>query len=459
MRAVAVVRWPLLAEIGVIAALVSLGAGCARADRPALANAHACPSAPKFTCSELSVPVDHSGKVAGTLRLRVAVANDARARKGVLLVLTGGPGEPGVPFVSQIARRLAPVLGDYRNVMLDQRGTGAGALVCPPLQAQIGASDLRPPKAAAVRACAARIGTHRRFYTTLDSSADLELLRRALGVKTWVVDGSSYGSYVAARYGLLHPDHTAKLVLDSVVPQDGMDMLAVPSMHTTARVLRDACRREHCGSDPAADIARIVRKERNGPALLDALVLQGIVDPTYTQNADIPSLLQSATQGLTAPLDAFIADVVRGSSWPAGMLSQGLHASTLCADQRGPWGASSVPVGARFAAVKRALARLPLRAVWPFDRRTARLNGFLQTCLYWPATRAAPAPSRSARLLPPTLILAGAHDLSTPVEWARHEATLAPHSQLVVVPQAGHSIQTRDASGRGLRALARFLDG
>ena len=29
--------------------------------------------------------------------------------------------------------------------------------------------------------------------------------------------------------------------------------------------------------------------------------------------------------------------------------------------------------------------------------------------------------------------------------------------RLVVVPGAGHSIQSRDASGRGLRALADFL--
>ena len=91
------------------------------------------------------------------------------------------------------------------------------------------------------------------------------------------------------------------------------------------------------------------------------------------------------------------------------------------------------------------------------DRRTARRNGLLQTCLYWPTTRPTPAPRAGARLLPPTLLLAGSHDLSTPLEWARHEARLAANGRLVVVPGAGHSIQSRDASGRGLRALADFL--
>jgi pimeloyl-ACP methyl ester carboxylesterase len=451
------VRPRLLAGITVATGLASLGFGSARDDLPALTSPHACVSAPRFTCSTLIVPLDHSGKVAGTLRLQVAASPNGGARKGILLVLTGGPGQPGVANVTKVARRLAPVLDDYRLVMLDQRGTGATALVCPALQAQMGASDLRPPTAAAVRDCAARIGPRRRFYSTLDTVADLELLRRALGVETWVVDGISYGSYVAARYGLLHPGHVEKLVLDSVVPYDGIDMLAVTSMPATARVLRDVCRRSRCEADPVADLARVVRRERNGPALLDTLVLTSIVDPTFTQLNDVPGLLRSAARGLAPALDVFLTNFQRGSSAPARYLSQGLHASTLCTDLRGPWGRSSAAEGSRRAAVDRALAHLSSRAVWPFDRRTARLNGLLQTCLYWPVTQPAPAPTRGARLSPPTLILAGGHDLSTPLEWARHEAALARDGHLVVVPVAGHSIQTRDASGEGIRALADFL--
>ncbi len=50
------------------------------------------------------------------------------------MLLTGGPGQPGVPFVSRLAGRLGPALRGYRLVMFDQRGTGAGALNCPALQ-------------------------------------------------------------------------------------------------------------------------------------------------------------------------------------------------------------------------------------------------------------------------------------------------------------------------------------
>src|SRR4029453_8762448 len=112
-----------------------------------------------------TVPVDHSGGVKGSLRLQVAAAPKAKAKKGVLLLLSGGPGQPGVPLISRLARRLAPVLGDYRIVTLDHRGPGGEARFCDALQQQMGLSDLRQPTAAAVRACGARIGPPRRFYT------------------------------------------------------------------------------------------------------------------------------------------------------------------------------------------------------------------------------------------------------------------------------------------------------
>ena len=55
------------------------------------------------------------------------------------------------------------------------------------------------------------------------------------------------------------------------------------------------------------------------------------------------------------------------------------------------------------------------------------------------------------------LFLAGDHDLSTPLEWARQEAARAPRGKLVVVPGAGHSVQTRARNLSGRRAVEAFL--
>jgi len=55
----------------------------------------------------------------------------------------------------------------------------------------------------------------------------------------------------------------------------------------------------------------------------------------------------------------------------------------------------------------------------------------------------------------PTLLLAGTHDLSTPLEWAQREARHAPDGRLVVVPGAGHGVVGQ--GGRGVSALREFL--
>src|SRR5262245_20148895 len=61
--------------------------------QPSLTGVHPCPGLPGFTCSYLTVPLDRSGQVPGTLRLQVATAVNVHAPRGTLLFLTGGPGQ------------------------------------------------------------------------------------------------------------------------------------------------------------------------------------------------------------------------------------------------------------------------------------------------------------------------------------------------------------------------------
>jgi pimeloyl-ACP methyl ester carboxylesterase len=415
-----------------------------------------CPNAAGFTCSTLSVPLDHSGRVGDRLDLRVAAA-DARAPRGVLVLLTGGPGQPGVPFVGRLSRVLGPIIAGYRLVMLDQRGTGAEALQCPALQRAMGLSDLRAPPASAVRACGAAVGDERRFYSTADTVADLDMLRSALGAAKLTLDGVSYGTFVAERYALAHPDRVQRLVLDSVVPHDAPILLPVENMRAAARVLRAVCRHRGCPADPVADLAAVVRSRGNGSELLDTLVTLSVADPAFP---GVPEALHEARLGRPGRLGRLVAGVRQGSSAGAAELSQGLHASTLCTDTPAPWGDSSAPLAGRAEALRRAVDRLTGAQLFPFDRATAMGNGIAQTCLAWPPTPAPPAPAPGTKLPPvPVLLLAGDRDLSTPLAWARQEAALAPGGRLVVVPDAGHSVQSRASSEAARRAVVDFLAG
>jgi pimeloyl-ACP methyl ester carboxylesterase len=423
---------------------------------PLLVPAGKCRLAPGFNCFTLTVPLDHSGRTSGELRLPVAVQPVQDAPRGVFVGLSGGPGQPGVPFAASFKRRLGKAVSGYQIVTIDQRGTGGTVLRCPALQRSVGSSDITTPAAGTVEDCARRLGDKRRFYTTADTVADLDMLRDALGADKLTLDGVSYGTYVAERYALAHPDRVERLVLDSVLPHTDIDPLSLVPIRATARVLRDACKPLHCPSDPADDLSAVIAQQHNGVELLDTLTALSIVSPAFRR---VPDALREARAGRTKKLYAIVAGVRRGQRTPAGFLSQGLHASTLCGDLKGPWGGPSSPLDGRRSALDAAVAKLKPADVYPFDRATAAHNGIAQTCVRWPPEKVPPLPAAGAKLpAVPVLLLAGTHDLSTPMEWAQQEAKLAPKGELVTVPGAGHGTQSRGGPVAH-RAVVKFLQG
>ncbi|MDX6431624.1 MAG: hypothetical protein QOE54_3990 [Streptosporangiaceae bacterium] len=476
-------RRPLLVVLALTAALAGPGAtavaethappGPAPAQpAPALMDPHPCAGQPGFTCSTLTVPLDHAGKTPGELKLQVAAADNVGAPKGVLLFLTGGPGQPGVPYATRISgQRLPGLMGNYRLVMIDQRGTGEfGAIDCPQLQAQVGSSDIAVPTPAAVSECAGILGTKRPFYTTDQTVGDFDALRRALGAQRMTLDGVSYGSFTAARYAVAYPDRVNRLVLDSVLPHVDPQRdhaLYLTGLRAPKRVLREACAvAPACGFDPAADLAWVVRHRKDAVYVFDALVSYEFFDPTYRDpnapnlppgHGDAIGALHAARHGDSSRLDTILADMKPGGD-PVAAFSSGLHAATLCGDMRFPWGDSSAPLAGRQAALDRAKQHLSTRDVWPYTRDVAVGNGFVQTCLHWPPASPGSEP-RSPNLPPvPTLLLNGDRDLSTPLEWAQEEAGYAPEGRLVVVKGASHSIQNRERGTEGRTAVYAFLN-
>jgi proline iminopeptidase len=103
------------------------------------------------------------------------------------VVLHGGPGSGCTPW----ARRLFdPAL--YRIVLLDQRGAGRSI-----------------PHASA-------FDTDMSVNTTPHLIADLELLRRHLGIERWLVWGVSFGSVLGLRYAQTHPEAVTEIVLTGI---------------------------------------------------------------------------------------------------------------------------------------------------------------------------------------------------------------------------------------------------
>ena len=424
-----------------------------------------CPKG--FTCTTVTVPLDWSGEKPGTLKLPLRIS---KGEGPVLLNLAGGPGQSTTPYTEYIDSWFKDLAPGYRNAVINQRGTGGNAIRCGGLQ-RLHLTDLTVRPRAAVRACGRQLGERRSFYSTTSTVRDLEAVRQAIGVEKMAIMGTSYGTYVAARYARAYPNRVSRLILDSVVPQEDIDPFLRVHMRRAGKVLRWECGRGRCGfsSDPAADLARLVRMPArrvkvpgeklslrvDGPALIDWATTIFSFKPEY-----IPTFgraVHRAARGDYRQLSR-----VAGKAWRTAKpehafgLSWGLHAATLCTDVEFPFSIGTGSRGIREHASSRYLSAIPARAFWPFTRATALGGGIPQTCFNWPVTKVE-APPKAVPLTQPTLILAGQYDLSTPVEYARRELRRAPRGRLVVVPGMGHAVSL--AKRCSAMAISRFLNG
>jgi len=425
----------------------------------------ACPVG--MTCSTVTVPLDWSGKKPGTIELPLQVSEGDGP---VLLNLAGGPGQSTTPFTSYIHHSFESLAPDWRVAVINQRGTGGNAIRCRGLQ-KLPLTDLTVRPRSAVRACGRRLGSRRGFYSTTSTVRDLEAVRKAIGVERMAIMGTSYGTYVATRYARAYPNRVSRLILDSVVPQEDVDPFLRVHMRRAGKVLRWVCGKGRCEfkSDPARDLARLVRMPArggkvpgtnmrvkvNGPALIDWMTTVFSFEPKR-----IPAFgraIHKASRGNYESLFSIagVAEKLAAPS-PAGELSWGLHAATLCTDVEFPFSIGTGTRGSREHIASRYLSAVRARSFWPFNRATAIGNGIPQTCFEWQKTKVTPPP-KPGKIKRPVLIITGQYDLSTPVEYARRELRRAPKGRLVVVPKLGHGIAF--SAECSLLAMAEFLAG
>src|SRR3954468_15699346 len=319
-----------------------------------------------FQCGQLAVPLDRAGVVPGTLTLnvkRVVAASNPTAT--AVVALAGGPGQAAIPVASEFASILGPSLATRDLLVYDQRGTGSsGRLTRPAFERDVSSI------VDAAAACANQLGPPRGFYRTADSVDDIEALRVESGYQKLVLFGVSYGTKVALDYAAKYPANVESMVLDSVVPPEGSDVLNVSTFKALPRALGELCGNGLCngittnvGRDLAAVAHRAaqvgsggqsgfvgkvntpggaaikVRLDRDG--LFDIL-LAGDLNPTL--RAELPGALRSAIKGDRRPLLRLRLRAAGLTGIPnaraqgeVGGDSDALFVTTRCEESMFPW--------------------------------------------------------------------------------------------------------------------------
>lgn len=299
-----------------------------------------------------------------------------------LVVIPGGPGAASVALYRGFRRRAAAEGLDV--IMIEHRGVGLS-------RHDDRGADL-PPEA-----------------LTIDQVVDdVAAVLDDAGVDKAVIYGTSYGTYLAAGFGVRHPQRVHAMVLDSPV----LSAQDIDAVREAARSLL------WNGDDPeTADLAPKVRR----------LVGDDQLTPAATQ-------LAIAVYGLAGPtlLRRQLDLLLTGKHW---LWSGMAHATRLVLERKAPYRNEPDLVN-RIAYRELNYGATPDGK--PFDPAVAYREADTGT------TEFDAEPFDLVTEMPnftwPTVVISGGRDLITPPTVAQRVASLIPDAVLVNLPTAGHSI-------------------
>jgi len=157
-----------------------------------------------------SIPIDF-------LRLR----SKAATPRAPIFFLQGGPGSRAVSENPHLLDAYAPLLEVSDVVLIDQRGVADSLLEWewdgpPPMGYFVSADSALHHEEAMERRAVAAIrsrGVDLAGYTTVESAADLDALREALGAPRVSLLAFSYGTHLACAYVRAYGDHVENVVM------------------------------------------------------------------------------------------------------------------------------------------------------------------------------------------------------------------------------------------------------
>jgi pimeloyl-ACP methyl ester carboxylesterase len=394
-------------------------------------------------CAEVSVPLDHGDPGAGEIQIAInrVKADPTVPYHGVLFVNPGGPGGSGKDFAVDYANNgLADLYSPGFDIVgFDPRGVvESGERGCGPepevpmdvtdmAPADFGLDDYIAYGRATGERCARAWGP---LFDKLGSNQvvrDMDLLRQALGQKTFNYVGISYGTRLGALYVHEFPESAGLIVLDASMPPQ-TDVVAMTRNGFAASIALQEVFFQDCDSAELAcpPEARGLFDEMVSAAqelgIGVEVVNRWVSALAYPESrAELPLLLEEQA---SEPDSQWLLSLIEQPGLFAGI---GLvpNRSVTCID------ATSEPptideveaLGEEFAAQNPLFAYQATGAIM---------------CAGWPVTRD-PVPMPSAPDAPPLLLIGGTQDLLTPLPEAQQMAAALGNARLVISNHYGHS--------------------
>ena len=380
-----------------------------------------------------------------------------------VFLIAGGPGQSAIDVAPQVMPLFSRLNNRRDIVFVDQRGTGQSApLDCPDTKREsLGEQADNDTQMRQLMRCKAVLlkkpyilaPADLGMFTTTIAMQDLDAVRQQLGATQIDLVGVSYGTRAVLEYMRQFPNAVRRAALDSVAPPD---MVLPASFSTDGQAAFDSL---------IAACAKQTECVKTYPTLRadwDAL-LAGLPKP-----ATAPHPLSGAPERFTLTRE-MVLGAVRGALYNPAMAAalppaiseaaagryEGLVGmGSLLGSRRG----LQLAMGMHFSVVCAEDAPLMAKATDPpgADFGNSQAEIYQRVCAEWPRG-AVPAafyvipPSRT-----PALLLTGGLDPATPPRHAERVAkALGPAAQLVIVPNAGHSVL---GVGCARDLLYRFID-
>lgn len=416
------------------------------------------PEGVKAECYELRVPESRIRPNSRLITLPVVVIKSLSAtpKSDPVVYTAGGPGVGSLGMVRG-AGNLVPYIQDRDFIIFEQRGTqyAEPSLQCPEVTEALHSNwrSNRSYQAAkeaeleAVKECRTRLvqaGVDLASYNSVESAADLNDLRLALGTSRWNLYGISYSTRLMLNYVRAFPASVRSVILDSVLPPTAnWDETGIDHVLASLNLIFRRCKGDKECNDKYPNLEgkfySAVEKLDKAPATVEAMVDakavpvriggRDFVDLIYNllegsrSLAIIPWTIDAVEKGTVEPLKTYAENILTSSGFIWGM-----RYSVWCSEE--------MP----FESEKKIADQI---------RKYPKLKGFSiqgafpQICKIWNVPRAKPVENESVSANVPVLVFSGEFDPDTPPAWGRLVASWFKKGYFFEVKNTTHQAMNR----------------